>query len=208
MSDIKNIKEWLVKVDLGNWIAQDDCPDCSGNGFKLYNDESGYERDECHCLMPESRVFNANAHLWMESLITTIESLQKENSTICPIADFDVITSLRAELAHTNEQLESQKEEIESLQDAFEMLPPKDVLIHERTKYEIDKTISNLLINNLRKDIESLKAITELAVKGFKDILSMYMLWIDSDLDCDRAATNMDTIAETTLFKIERLTHE
>jgi len=81
------------------------------------------------------------------SLLITIES---QNKRIEGLKSFG--TEWHDTAIKRLEEIESQKEEIEALHDALEMLPPKDVEIHERTKFMIDKTVDRLLIESLQKE--------------------------------------------------------
>lgn len=105
MTEIEQIKVALAKVDEGTWIAQEDCQNCRGNGVIIFNTEAGFERDECSCLIPENRMFNANAPEYISSLITTIESLQEQKE------------AQRLDYLALHEDFLKQKEEIEKLRE-------------------------------------------------------------------------------------------
>jgi hypothetical protein len=97
----------------------------------------------------------------------TDEGIQRIKRNLPPseLASFESFLSLYHEQA---KEIESQKEEIEGLHDALEMLPPKDVEIHERTQIKIKETVQELVVASLKDQIESLKATAELAVKALE----------------------------------------
>ncbi len=115
----------------------------------------------------------------LQSLITTIESQQEKISEL-EAAYREIKDELNIIVATENSLIESQKEEIQKLQQqisTFQAWQPNSWDSHLQ--------------------IESLKAITELAVNCLKEVLK------DAPWESDSY-----TIAFKTLSEIERLTHE
>lgn len=75
---IAQIREALEKADNGLWVPQEDCPNCRGNGSQLQELEDGSEFNDCYCLIPDNRMFNANAPEWLRFLLSELERKDKD----------------------------------------------------------------------------------------------------------------------------------
>lgn len=168
MSDIKNIGE-VYSVEVGDdWIK-----------FELASTEITYKNIPIYN-QPLNAQIKENS-----SLITTIESLQKENNY-----NSMLVESFRTQIDQEQVLIKEQNALLESQQEIFN----KQVEGH---KYTADRYSDEMKeTKRLNAQIESLKAITELAVKGLTKIMLM---------GCDPLSTKT---AVETLDEIERLQNE
>jgi hypothetical protein len=83
------------------WDEKGDCIDAPG--FEVCVDLMGYDAE-----------FIANARQDVPALLAEVERLQAENTSLCPIGDLDVITSLKLEKQMMVEQIADLRAELKA----------------------------------------------------------------------------------------------
>lgn len=86
------------------------------------------------------------------------------------------------------------------------------ILIDQQTKQieklniaiGIDVSLGNTVCE-MHAEIESLNSSLNLAVKTLEEIYETYMKYLDNELECDSAASDMDDIAENAILQIRRV---
>lgn len=138
---------------------------------------------------------------WLSSLITTIESQTEK------------LEKLKLHAEHLQALVNGQDQShTEYVNETETLIEQKDTLI-ESQKEEIRRRVIQAEINiglgetviNMQAEIESLKAITELAVKGLKEIAKGDDAYHTTIFEAKDWIDKIEAIANTTLFEIGRL---